>query len=207
MFTALHYGVLFSGLLAVISLTWLVISTFRFGKKPLYAKETDQQDGSLRYMFGRGMLPWEKESAILHPVTYTAGIIYHLGTFAALAYLIVRLSGWVAPVPATWTIRALMLAGLICGLGLLLKRARSPLMGPISNLDDYLSNLFVDSFILLAVLDSFSGSFQPAFYVSAIILFLYMPVGKIRHCVFFFYSRILLGSFLGRRGAIPQQPK
>jgi len=36
------------------------------------------------------------------------------------------------------------------------------------------------------------------------VMFLYIPVGKIRHCFFFFYSRILFGLFYGRRGVLPQ---
>jgi hypothetical protein len=45
----------------------------------------------------------------------------------------------------------------------------------------------------------------PASFMSltATALFLYLPFGKIRHCVFFFSTRYHFGAFFGRRGVLP----
>ena len=40
------------------------------------------------------------------------------------------------------------------------------------------------------------------FLLATVVLALYAPLGKIRHCVFFFLARGLFGARLGRRGII-----
>jgi hypothetical protein len=37
----------------------------------------------------------------------------------------------------------------------------------------------------------------------AVLLLVYAPLGKIRHCLFFFSTRSQLGAFFGRRGTYP----
>jgi hypothetical protein len=91
--------------------------------------------------------------------------------------------------------------------GLLLKRSVFGYMRHISGPDDFIANALVDLFLLSALLNSFLGGLQSFFWGAAIILFLYIPLGKIRHCFFFFYSRILFGVFFGRRGVYPKQKK
>ena len=54
-------------------------------------------------------------------------------------------------------------------------------------------------FIFLALLDTLLGGIRPVLNIITIVVLLYVPVGKIRHCFFFFYSRILFGMFFGRR--------
>jgi hypothetical protein len=39
--------------------------------------------------------------------------------------------------------------------------------------------------------------------VVAMGLFLYVPLGKIRHCFFFFAARCHMGAHFGRRGTFP----
>jgi hypothetical protein len=38
---------------------------------------------------------------------------------------------------------------------------------------------------------------------AAIVLLLYVPLGKIRHCLFFFATRYHTGIYFGRRGTLP----
>ncbi|MGB2696422.1 MAG: hypothetical protein WBD28_01025, partial [Candidatus Zixiibacteriota bacterium] len=66
-----------------------------------------------------------------------------------------------------------------------------------------LANILVDLLLLSALAATFAKTLFVPFAVIAIIIFVYIPFGKIRHCVFFFYSRILFGDFFGRRGVIP----
>ena len=39
--------------------------------------------------------------------------------------------------------------------------------------------------------------------IAAMVLLCYAPLGKIRHCLFFFLSRYHLGRHFGRRGTFP----
>jgi nitrate reductase gamma subunit len=103
--------------------------------------------------------------------------------------------------------RIILIAGLISGLALLIKRILKPHMRSLSNGDDHLANILVDLLLLSALTSSFTGTAQTAFLAIAIIIFVYIPFGKLRHCAFFFYSRILFGEFFGRRGVLPHPSK
>jgi hypothetical protein len=202
MFSILRWGVVLSFLICVISLFLLVLKTLSFGRRPLFAKSRGEAKRGIFYAFGKGMMPWEKESAGKHILTYVAGILYHLGTFVALFYL----SSLVIPFSLRIPIILRVLLGLsfICGIGILMKRILHVPLRKISCPDDFASNILVDMFLAFALASTFSQGFNPYFYLISILLFLYIPLGKIRHCVFFFYTRILFGFFYGKRGVLPR---
>lgn len=199
----LPVAVMASLAIAFVSLAILITRTLAFGRKPSYSRAQGNTARGLLYAFGQGMMPWEKESAAKHLPTFTAGIVYHAAIFGAIALLVVHL----APLTLSSTIlkilRLVILAGLVSGLGLLAKRFAVSGMRAISCPDDFLANVLVDLFLAAAFAVTLFDSIQPYFFITAIILFLYIPAGKIRHCFFFFYTRILFGTFFGRRGVLP----
>jgi len=199
----LKYGVIVSFFISVISLSILVLRTFSFGKKPLYAEPKGNVKKGIVYAFGKGMMPWEKESAVKHLPSYIGGILYHLGIFGGLFYLLVTLVSIDLPAPVLLFMRIVLAAGVISGAALLLKRIFSTRMRVLSCPDDFAANIIVNIFVLAALLHTFYPGITPFFFPVAIIMFLYMPVGKIRHCFFFFYIRILFGMFYGRRDIFP----
>jgi hypothetical protein len=197
------YGVIISFLISLISLSILVLRTFSFGKKMLYAEPKGDVKKGIIYAFGKGMMPWEKESAGKHLPSYLGGILYHLGVFGALFYLLVVLVSIDIPSLLLFFIRLVFVMGFISGVLLLLKRIFSPQMRVLSCPDDFAANIIVNIFVLAALLHMYYPGITHLFFLAAIIMFLYMPVGKIRHCFFFFYSRILFGIFYGRRDILP----
>jgi hypothetical protein len=207
MLALLRYGVILSFIISIISLAILIIKTFSFGRSPLNAKPQGDVKRGILYAFGRGMMPWEKESARKHLLTYVAGILYHLGIFLALLYLFTLLFPIKLPVSFIYMFRIIFLVGFLCGFALLLKRWIAPTMRALSCPDDFISNIIVDIFLVLAFLHTFFSNLLPLFFLFAVFLFLYIPVGKIRHCVFFFVVRILFGHFYGFRGIVPPQKK
>ena len=203
LFAVLQLGVAASVLFCLVGLTVLVTRTFTFGKKPTYAYPRGNRFSGVVYAFGKGMLPWEKETAARHIWTYTGGIVYHLGIFAAMLFLATVLLGVSLFNTLLQIMRILLVTGLVSGLALFIKRMRKPHMRFLSSGDDYLANILVDLLLLSALATTFSETMFVPFAVIAIIIFIYIPFGKIRHCVFFFYSRILFGDFFGRRGVVP----
>jgi hypothetical protein len=201
----LRYGVLISFFISIVLLTVQVLQTFSFGRRRPHSQPEGNRWRGVAYAFGRGMLPWEKESAARHLPTYIAGMLYHGGIFAAvLAVLSVAAAIHISEVILLF-LQVLMAVGILAGTGLLLKRAVKSPMRHISCPDDYAANVLVDIFILTGLLASRLDAAVPAFLVIAILTFLYMPLGKIRHCFFFFYSRFLFGSYFGRRGVLPRR--
>jgi len=203
----LKIGVILSFVFAVISLSVLVFKTFAFGKRTFYAEARSEGKKGVVYAFGRGMLPWEKESAAKHLPTYFAGILYHTGIFAALIYLFWCVFSLNLPAPLVSIFRIIFVIGFLSGIALLLKRIALPVMRKISCPDDFAANVLVNLFVVFALVQTFSERFTHPFCLMAILMFLYLPVGKIRHCFFFFYTRILFGYFYGRRGVVPPPKK
>jgi len=159
------------------------------------------------YSLTGAMMPWKKETASLHPVSYALGIGYHAGIFLSFIWLALllfdlRLPGAVASVSAV-----LLALASVCGLALLVKRAVTPAMRYFSNPDDYFSNIIVTGFVALTAAALRRESAVPALFVYAGILFLYIPVGKLRHAIYFALARVYLGLFYGRRGVWPRKDK
>jgi hypothetical protein len=154
------------------------------------------QAGS-RYAFTGAMLPWAKESVRMNPGGYALGLTMHAGLFAALASLVLRGPAGSSLSPVQLAAVALSAAGAAAGLGLLAKRLLQPHLRGLSNADDFVSNLLVTLTCTLAA----AGSRLLPWAVTALLC--YIPLGKLRHCVFFFLSRHHLGAFFGRRGVWP----
>ena len=183
----------------------MVIRMSAFGKRTSYIRPAGDALRGVLYAFGRGMLPWEKESARHNLGTYVTGVIYHLSIFAALFYLFL-----VIVFPSTGEVLSrcfalAVLPGLVAGGGLFLKRLRTKTLCAISCPDDFMSNAMVDVFLALVVFDALGAAVRPILLGVSILLFVYIPLGKIRHCFFFFYMRILFGRFYGSRGVVPHQ--
>lgn len=199
----LKYGVVISFLVCIVSLSILVLKTFSYGNKGLYAAPKGDVKKGIVYAFGKGMMPWEKESAGSHLPSYIAGILYHIGIFFSLLYLLIFIIPIHLPQLPVLVFQSVCLVGFIAGVGLLIKRLSSLHMRALSCPDDLAANIIVDVFLILTVLHTLFPALTPYFFLAAIIMFLYIPFGKIRHCFFFFYVRILFGIFYGRRDVFP----
>ena len=205
MLSFLRIGIIFSFLFSVVSLSILVLKTFSYGKKPLYAAPKGSNIKGILYAFGLGMMPWEKESARKHLPTYIAGIVYHASVFGALFYLFSLIFSFGLAKGFVFFLRLLFFIGILNGLALLFKRIFLPTIKKISCPDDFAANIIVDIFLVCALIHTYFISAAFLFFLAAIMMFLYIPLGKIRHCFFFFYIRILYGIFYGRRDILPQK--
>ena len=156
------------------------------------------------YAFTLGMAPWEKESTRLHWVAYFRGIFFHVGVFMALAVLFV--SPWLKAIPPTiiWLAIAVTAVGAVTGFAGIAMRLAEPNLRVLSLPDDYFSVFLTSLFVALAWAALLWPGVLPIFYVVAAVLLIYLPFSKIRHCVYFFYSKFFFGLSFGRRGVIGQ---
>lgn len=170
-------------------------------------KDLSSQRGSiflaLIYAFSGAMSPSRKESAFLHLPTYTAGIFYHLGTFISIVIFFFMLTGIPVNGGILPFLAGFLIVSTLFGLAILLKRILVKQLRALSNPDDYISNLLVTIFQLLTALTMLYEGWQPTYYVVVSILLLYIPVGKLKHAVYFFAARYHLGYFYGWRGVWP----
>lgn len=183
-------------------LLYLFIKAEPSSYKHSYSKNRGSRYKGIIYAFSKSMLPWEKESASKHILSYTAGIIFHLGIFASYGYLFVSFFSYQINNYIRIALQSLITISLIAGVSVLVKRLLSKEMRSISCLDDYISNILVLLFLLTSVIHLHKQGFTAIYYIyyiAVIILFIYIPAGKIRHCFFFFITRILFGRYFGRR--------
>jgi hypothetical protein len=198
----------------LLSLAWCVAGLAlawrgarAFGPKRYRSRPASDASRGVAYAFGAGMLPGAKESVRTHLGSWGAGVLFHLGTFSAFALLALGLAGWAAPRAVASALGGMALLGAVCGLLLVVKRAVSADLRSFSVPDDFASNLLTTGFSAVAGLVAFGLLKAAILEVAAVALLLYLPLGKIRHCVFFFPTRFYFGTYFGRRGVLPPAGK
>ena len=157
----------------------------------------------IMYAFTTGMMPWVKESTRIHMIAYLRGIGFHIGIFTAIGSVI--LSPLWGFIPA-WV---RLLLGIVLGIGAILGAAGGVMRIAEHNLrglslpDDHFAVWLTTLFIAVAGLGVLNEAFEIPMYIVAAITFTYVPLGKIRHCLYFFFSRTFFGKFFGRRAVFP----
>jgi len=189
-----------------ICISVLLFHFFRvisLGKPRDLSSATGNTKAAMPYAFIGSMSPTKKESAFLYLPTYIAGIIYHIGTFSALALFFIIIFDINLPPTLSLILSGLFIISGLCGFGILIKRIIKSQMRDLSNPDDYISNLIVSIFQWATAGVLLSDTLLAVYLLIAGILFLYIPVGKLKHTVYFFAARYHLGFFFGHRGVWP----
>ena len=185
------------------------VRIIRLGKPKDFSVPSGSVAKGVAYANTVAMMPANKESAYMHLPTYTAGILYHLGTFLSLLLFVLSLFNLNAYYPQwlSLLLAACLLVSGICGIVLLIKRFVNKNLHSLANPDDYLSNFFTTLLhFATACYLTFAGcccSVSYIYYISATLLLLYMPFGKLRHVVYYFAARYHLGFFYGWRNVWP----
>ncbi len=153
------------------------------------------------YSLTFSMLPWKKDSTRRHPWTYAAGMGMHLGVFLTVLFALGRrFTSW-----PEWSLPLFAIVagiGLLSTLGLCVKRGTRGYMRAISSADDFLANMLIQLYLLGGLLAALLPGADAFWRLSAILLLIYVPLGKIYHMLLFFVSRALFGLQFGRRGVL-----
>ncbi len=191
--------------ICLITYTYHLIKIISRGKPKDFSESIGNVGSAVLYSFTRGMSPKKKESAYLHIPTYTAGMIYHLGTFLSIALFFLILIEVNFNLKINIVLSVLLFVSGFCGIGILIKRILKKELKALSNPDDYISNLLVTGFQLITAIHLLF--YTPVYFIIVSIFLLYLPVGKLKHSIYFFAARYHLGFFYGRRGVWPPQNK
>ena len=190
---------------AVAALVVQVASAWGGGRKD-YSRRSGSPGRGLLYSFTAAMTPAHKETIRLHPVKFGIGLMMHVGVVLVLIASVVAMlgpeGGWVL---LRW-LRPVSAIALLAGLYLLVRRARSPVLRAISVPDDYLAVAASCGLLAAACLPLGTDGYQAVFLAYVGLLLGYLPLGKLRHAVFFFIARGDYGRRLGYRGVYPPAP-
>lgn len=187
---------------SVVALAAQVLIAWGGGRRD-YSRHVGSPWRGVLYNFTMAMLPSQKETARLHMLEFAAGVVMHTGAlFALIAIPLCR--AWPgAAETALAAARPLLGLALVAALGLLVRRLSTPLLRVISATDDYVAVLATAGLLVVALLLPLGGAYEDVALLYTGLLLIYLPLGKLRHAVFFFVARANYGRRLGRRGVYP----
>jgi len=159
--------------------------------------------GGIRYAFTLGMMPWAKESTRIHRIAYLRGIGFHMGIFAAIGAVIISPFWGYLPSLLSQTLFWVLMLGALLGAAGGIMRILEHNLRALSLPDDHFAVWLTTLFIAVSGLAVLNEAFMMPMYIISALTFVYIPLGKIRHCLYFFFSRIFFGKFFGRRAVFP----
>jgi len=182
-------------------LAWRLQAFLALPYKPELAPPKGKVIPGLVYAFTMAMAPWSKESTRRHVLAYMRGILFHVGIFASLAFL--PLSLFLSQLGALRLLLALLVGlGALSGWVGLGQRLADKQERALSVPDDFAAVTLVSLFLSTAFATLLADTWLAAFYVVSAFMLIYLPFSKIRHFIYFFFSRFFFALRFSRRGAI-----
>jgi hypothetical protein len=194
---------IFALIICISGCLFHLIRLIRLGKPKDFSKPAGDLSKAIPYSFTGAMLPSHKESAYLHLPEYSAGILFHIGAFVSVLVFFIHLAGfYITETILIWALTGALSITSVCGAIILIARFFNKVQKEISNPDDYLSNLLVTGFQILTI-GMLHFDIPMLYFIWSSILLIYIPIGKLKHVVYFFFARFHLGFFYGWRGTWP----
>lgn len=201
---SVYHWILLGGFtVCFIFCAWQFIHVLRKTRIRQYSDSLGNPFPGILFSFTGAMFPSKKETAFLHLPTYAAGLLFHLGTFLGFIVMVLLFFDAVPGFWLSYIMAGFLIITMACGISILLKRTLMKKMRSLSSPDDYFSNILVSLFHGFSAVTLLKTTVEPFLFIYTTILLLYIPVGKLRHMVYFFTSRIHLGIFFGWRGVWP----
>lgn len=211
----MQYLAIAAAVYCAVSLLAHLVKVIRLGAP----KDKSEPSGSVKegvvYANTIAMMPNQKESAYLHLPSYATGMLFHIGLFCCLLFFVLSFfpffNNWIGGCNWHYVLAIPTALGTVCGIILFIRRLVSKELKVLSMPDDFISTGLVTLFLLMTTfylsLSTCCGSITILYYISSILLFLYMPLGKLRHAVYYFAARYHLGFFYGWRNVWPNHEK
>lgn len=198
-----RYFALVAFFVCLAGLSYHFVRLIRLGLPKDYSRRSGNLKSAIAYSFTGAMNPVKKESAFLHLPTYVAGLLYHLGTFVSAILLFLFFFNFNPDISIRWALVGVLTLSGVSGIGIFLKRLATQKLRSFSSPDDYVSNFLVTIFQVSALSVLVGKSPSQLYFFCAGLLLLYLPIGKLKHALYFFAARYQLGYFYGWRGVWP----
>jgi nitrate reductase gamma subunit len=186
----------------ILALIYQVVSARGGGRRDFSVRQGDPVKGVI-YNFTCAMTPAHKETISKFPTLFLVGLLMHIGAFIAILKALFILV-YPTPIPHSPTILGAILGiASFCGMFLFMRRTTDKELKAFSSPEDYVSILLTLIFIFMALGHEIGSVSSGIYLIYSAILFLYFPLGKLRHAIFFFVARADYGARLGYRGTYP----
>jgi len=159
-------------------------------------------------------IPWVKNTFSKNPIVYLAGFIFHIGLFVIIflgtAHMLVWKSllgfGWATlPTPIIDWLAAVTIIAIIA---LAINRIVNPVLRKISGVPEWLNLIFVFIPFITGYMMYHHLWFQYEMLYSLHMfsvdwLLIWIPMSRISHFMFYFFSRTIHGAQFGKRAVTP----
>ena len=130
------------------------------------------------------------------------GIVFHAGVFGAFALLLVSPWIWQWHEVIHLAAAPVLAIAAVAALGGYWIRLSEETLRATSTYDDYFSLGLVTVFIATAALACVVEAAVPGLWAVSGVVLAYLTVSKLKHSVYFFYTRTMFGAFFGYRGVL-----
>jgi nitrate reductase gamma subunit len=156
-------------------------------------------------------IPWIKNTFKRNPLIYVAGGLFHLGLFTVIFLGTPHMLVWKSLLGFGWPTLALPIVDWMAAVAiaamlvLLINRLVNPVLKLISGTAEYLAWLFVFLPMVTGYMMTHHLWFKYetlfSFHMLAVdVLLIWIPLSRISHFMFYFFSRTIHGEEFGKRG-------
>ena len=175
----------------------------RGGGRTDRAKPSGSPARGMVYNFTVAMTPAHKETVSRHPGKFAVGVVMHVGVILSLLGVVLLVVWPAAGFRLLSLVRPVAVLALAGGIYLFIRRVVSANLRAMSTPEDHIAILATCVLCALVSRGRVDAQSQVVLLGYAALLFVYLPLGKLRHAVFFFAARADYGRRLGYRGVYP----
>jgi len=200
----------------IAGMAYRLISVLALGWKRDRVPNKGSKAGGVVKTYLKGLLiwpfiPWVKNTFSRNPLVYIGGGLFHLGLFAAIFFGTPHMLVWKSLLGFGWPTLALPYVDWLAAIGiigmiiLLINRRINPVVRLISGPAEYLSWLFVFLPMVTGYIMTHHLWFQyevlySLHMLSVDVMLIWIPLSRISHFMFYFFSRTIHGAEFGKRG-------
>jgi nitrate reductase gamma subunit len=206
-------------LVFIAGMVYRLVRVIMLGWKADKVPPRGSKAGGVAVSFLKGILiwpfiPWTKNTFSRNPVIYLAGGLFHLGLFVVLILGTAHMLAWKSLLGFGWPtlplpiVDFLAAGAIVAMIALFINRLVNPVLKLISGPAEWLNLLFVFLPMVTGYMMThhlwFAYEVLYSLHMIAVdVLLIWIPLSRISHFMFYFFSKAIHGADFGKRAVTP----